>query len=537
MKIFLVPLVTNRTSSTAGDLKGDLDLNDMPYAASAGFDPAKKCLDGTRVEIIDEIFLWASSTEDNGKNVLLLTGFAGTGKSTIAHSVAHRFRALNRLGSMFCFDRAKPADRHPRNIFRTIARDLADLDVNWRKLLSPHVKTREARTTDSPVTQFNEFIWAPSQGLTSSQDALIVGTVLIIIDALDECAKWGERSVLIDILSARTADLPSNFRILITSRGEEDIEAAFRDKPHVHQLRTSDITSTDKDVEVFVRNRLQSLSGNAKLDMEDATKWLTRSAEGLFQWANTACRFIQGERGADPAEQLQKLKLVVSRQELLTELDALDKLYSNILFETFSMEKPEVQKRLKTVMGWVVAAREPLSKSSLRELGRLSGADPNGNAVDLIIPSLGSLLSGVDDEHLAVVPLHTSFRDFLQKHYCQDISHHHRELAIGTLQTMIDGLCFNICQLESSHIPNAAVVGLHERIKNSISIPLSYACRFWADHLDQVKYDAELTNKVRSVIMSDRVLYWLEVLSLIGSVPDARRLLNLAFQRLPVRLS
>lgn len=525
----------------------DINLNDMPYAAGAGFDPEKICLEGTRVEIIEKICMWASGIESGEKNVLLLTGFAGSGKSTIAHSVAERFRPLKRLASMFCFDRAMPADRHPGNIFRTIARDLADWDEEWKKLLSPHIQTREARTTNSPEIQFNEFILAPSQRLKSTErlpkspedppkdNLLAVGPVVIIIDALDESAGWGKRDTLLKILSAKTAELPSNFRILITARAEGDVVAAFRDQSHVHHLHMSEIKSTEKDIEVFVRNRLDNLRGNPGFD--DDVNWLTTSAERLFQWANTACRYIESQRGADPADQLRTLKQAVDRNKAPGHLNALDILYNSIVSETLNLEDQTVEERFRTVMGWILAAREPLSKSSLRELGQLSGADTNGNAVDLIVPLLGSLLSGVHDEHFAIVPLHTSFRDFLQENYCQDLLRPHSELAMGTLCTMLDRLCFNICHLESSHVPNTAVANLHERIKARIGAPLSYACRFWGDHLSKASYNDNLVRKVESVLMSDRILHWLEVLSLVGKVPDARPLLNSTLNWLPVSLS
>lgn len=541
-------LVFNRILHPVHHVVDDINLNDMPYAAGAGFDPEKICLEGTRVEIIEKICLWASGIESGEKNVLLLTGFAGAGKSTIAHSVAERFRPLKRLASMFCFDRAMPADRHPGNIFRTIARDLADLDEEWKKLLSPHIQTREARTTNSPEIQFNEFILAPSQRLKSTEslpkspedpptdNLLAVGPVVIIIDALDESAGWGKRDTLLKILSAKTAELPSNFRILITARAEEDIESAFRTKSHVHHLRMSDIESTDKDIANFVRNRLLKLKRNPKLDMDGAVKWLTQSAEKLFQWAYTACLFIE-ERGVDPVKELETLKRATSENKALEHLSNLDKLYSGILAETLKLERPGVRERFVTVIGWILAAREPLSMSSLRELGRLSGAEPNVDAVGLIIPHLGSLLSGVHDEDHAVVPLHTSFRDFLQRHYCQDLLRPHSELAMGTLRTMMDRLCFNICHLESSHVPNAAVGNLQERIKARIGDPLSYACRFWGDHLSKASYNAGLVRKVESVLMCDRILYWLEVLSLVGKVPDARPLLNSTLNWLPVSRS
>ena len=99
----------------------------MPYAEGAKYDPYKQCLGGTRQQIIEEITEWANSVDDPHR-ILLLTGVAGSGKSTIAHTVARLFDHLKRLGASFCFDRAQQAGRRLDWVFATIARDLADFD-------------------------------------------------------------------------------------------------------------------------------------------------------------------------------------------------------------------------------------------------------------------------------------------------------------------------------------------------------------------------------------------------------------------------
>src|SRR5436189_2214521 len=98
----------------------------MPYAAGAKFNSEKECLPGTRTKIINDITDWVNNPE--APRMCLLTGVAGSGKSSIANTLAHLFDELGRLGSSFCFDRSHAAERRPDNVFSTIARDLADLD-------------------------------------------------------------------------------------------------------------------------------------------------------------------------------------------------------------------------------------------------------------------------------------------------------------------------------------------------------------------------------------------------------------------------
>ena len=72
----------------------EIDLNDMRYAEGARYDARKGCLPGTRKEVIDEISNWVNNDSDDTPRIFFLTGFAGAGKSAIAHAVAHLFDGL-----------------------------------------------------------------------------------------------------------------------------------------------------------------------------------------------------------------------------------------------------------------------------------------------------------------------------------------------------------------------------------------------------------------------------------------------------------
>jgi NB-ARC domain len=78
----------------------------MPYAEGARYHFDGGCLEGTREEMIDKICKWVNRDDDHVPRMLLLSGVAGSGKSAIAHTVAHRFDQVGRLGSSFFFDRS-----------------------------------------------------------------------------------------------------------------------------------------------------------------------------------------------------------------------------------------------------------------------------------------------------------------------------------------------------------------------------------------------------------------------------------------------
>ena len=53
-------------------------------------------------------------------------------------------------------------------------------------------------------------------------------------------------------------------------------------------------------------------------------------------------------------------------------------------------------------------------------------------------------------------------------------------------------LKFNICELETSHLPNESIAGLFERIERAFTPNLNYAYRFWADHVDMFRDFADI---------------------------------------------
>src|SRR6185437_8809616 len=94
----------------------------------------KQCLAGTREDIIKEITDWVNS-DSSAKDVsriFFLCGQAGSGKSSIAHSIGHQFDQFRGLGSFFCFDRSKAVDRRHDTVLRSVAHDLGEWDKGFR---------------------------------------------------------------------------------------------------------------------------------------------------------------------------------------------------------------------------------------------------------------------------------------------------------------------------------------------------------------------------------------------------------------------
>ncbi|KAG6327235.1 hypothetical protein ID866_11853 [Astraeus odoratus] len=101
-----------------------------------------------------------------------------------------------------------------------------------------------------------------------------------------------------------------------------------------------------------------------------------------------------------------------------------------------------------------------------------------------------------------------------------EIGEIHLDLGFACVRVMEDGLCFNICKLENSYLLNSQVEDLDVRIQNYIPPHLGYACRFWIAHIEGIKFHYGLGKEVEA-FFKERVLFWMEVLSLLKTMNNA----------------
>jgi hypothetical protein len=216
----------------------------------------------------------------------------------------------------------------------------------------------------------------------------------------------------------------------------------------------------------------------------------------------------------------------------------LDELYTEVLEGYF--KKKETRVLFRSVVGQLITSIEPLTIRSLITLRHHASYDTrDGAAITGLLRRLGSLLSNVNssDDNLPIIPLHTSFRDFLTSKdksgdFYVDDRDAHDQLAHSCLNLLldpVDGLKFNICELETSYLANDDVEDLKTRVDQHIPPALLYACRFWDDHLKQTDFKTDLFRKVET-LFKEKFLFWLEALSLtrnIGLAPSAFATLNI----------
>jgi hypothetical protein len=481
------------------------------------------------VAFLEFIINWVNNPAS--ERGLVLFGQAGTGKSSIAHEIARLFDKMHRLTSSFVFLRREQSERKAYHFFTTLARDLADRYPSFKIALGKVVKDNTALRvgTRDYGTLFESLILAPLNGLH------IVGPILIVIDALDESGDTASKIGLHTFLAENIIRLPSNFRVVITSRPEHAIVSALVEAQSV-KIKYMDDTKLaadmHNDILTFFRQRLLSKEFGYHVEA------LAVKAEGLFQWAAVASQLILDPPARFYYSKERCIKHLLEPSTNRHGQDLLDELYKEVLEGYFTDQEARVL--FRSVVGQLTTSVEPLNIHSLISLRRHASCDDdNDAAVTGILSRLGSLLSNVNssDKNLPIIPLHTSFRDFLTSKdksgdFYVSVRDAHDQLTHSCLNLLLDpldGLKFNICNLETSYLANDDVEDLNARVDEHIPPALLYACRFWDDHLKHTDFRIDLFRKVET-FFKDKFLFWLETLSLtrvIGLAPSAFATLNM----------
>ena len=143
---------------------------------------------------------------------------------------------------------------------------------------------RDLGDSEDIGAQWNGLILEPLRRIS------LVGPVVVVIDAFDECSSADARSrhLLLKHLTESSAGLPSNLRILVTSRPEHDVmnvlDLAVTGYPHVSLVRLDDSREEAMlGVASYIRHKLAAPGREceAGLDNEDF-QLLTEKSEGLF---------------------------------------------------------------------------------------------------------------------------------------------------------------------------------------------------------------------------------------------------------------
>jgi hypothetical protein len=466
---------------------------------------------------------------DDERHIFWLRGWAGTGKSTIALTIAREYHSKDCLGASFFFSRGETDVSRAGMLVTSIAVQLAQWSKALRDLIHEAILNNAEIVSKSLRHQWKKLIIEP---LSKLEGGLVRKPLVIVIDALDECD--GEKDIqrVIQLLADAQVLRIVRIRVLLTSRPEKHVLHGFSKVPDSYpwEFVLQDIPKSvvDHDIFVFLEYELKEIgqewSINPNWPSEHDIKCLVSNASGLFIWAATACRIIrEGRQFAakrlstllqsgtsinEPEEQLSRIYIMV--------------LENSVGHDYKEQEREDLCRMLRQILGSIVILFSSLSVFSLARLLHMPKEE-----VDRTLKDLHSILDIPKDPSYLIRLHHPSFRDFLldkkrcsDPHFCVDEEKAHQALAHCCIQLMADiknGLREDICGLHSPGALASEVQG--NLIEQFLPVELQYACRYWVSHLQRSESRLYDEGQVH-LFLKQHLLHWLEALSLIGKTSE-----------------
>jgi hypothetical protein len=520
-----------------GNTEEKFVLDRLRFVDNAVFDSHEeehnaRCYQGTRVELLRQIDIWAS--DRGSETIFWLNGMAGTGKSTISRTVAQNFAEKGDLGASFFFRRGEGDRGRAGLLITTIAVQL----VQKFPSLAPHV--RSAIEADFMISrkalqqQFDTLILHPLGKIQI--DPPKSSNIVIVIDALDECDGEEDVRIIVRLLSQAERIASVQLKFFLTSRPELPIRLGFEDIRGKYKgliLHQVPEPVFKKDISAFLEHELAMIRDDFHKSVKSSRRQLPDNWPGpknvqilvemafpLFIFAATVCRFINDRRCGQPDQQLAKVLKYQTKSQAsklgATYLPVLDQL----LIGVTGSEKRDIVEKFKQVVGSIVVLASPLSATSLDQLLGV----PKGT-VDSGTDLLHSVLSIPSDSNYPIRLLHLSFRDFLvDTKRCEinpfwvDENQTHQMIANCCIRLMSSSLKQNICGLESPGILKTEVAS--SRVDQCLPPEVKYACLYWIQHLQKSSAQLDDHGKAHQFLQA-HLIHWLEALGWMGKTSEA----------------
>ena len=522
--------------------------------------PGPGSLGETRTDLLSDITTWFN--DYSAPNILWLYGAPGTGKTTISCSLIEALKRQQRCAGFFFFGQGKYT---PSELGRTLAYKIARFHPAIESEIYGTVANRTADELDLDDVQvtFSELVYGP---LKKTKMSISSREPVLLIDALDQCRRDQHNSweTLLNTL-LQWSSLPPHCKLIITSQPQSDIVKAFggREIHRMELLAGDDVdpaSDTYWDVYAYLYNRFADMRRKDKSISEDWPNYdaiikLVDHTKGFFKWAAVAIDSIQA--AGDKKKQLA----AIIESGTATKLDNFDKYLEKVLqsifeggsFDSFEGNSDTSETSSDTsenhssdvfrdTIGMNAFSKQPLTITDIEQFLQGHSKSASRVIIEDVCYRLLPIIS-IEDEKKAIKIRHKAYKYYLTdpkrcapKFYI-DRGKVHKKMTISCLKIMQQALKFNICGLELSYRMNNNVDGKNALIKKCIPSSLAYACQYWVDHLRGIasteKSNDEVIDLLR-IFFKSRLLYWLEVLSLLSRSDIASKSLSVAAEWLEV---
>jgi hypothetical protein len=249
--------------------------------------------------------------------------------------------------------------------------------------------------------------------------------IVVLIDALDELRYHPGQDNILQWL-ASCPELPSNVRVVLTSRPDDEMLSRFR-RSQERWLREAAIDPRSERVQGDLRRYVTGFSAQDSVkdalvgqdvDASDFAARFVAKAEGNFQYVAALFRGIEQAIAGGEQEQLHQL---LSGADLPAGLEQLYAFFLTLIRDSVADQKIEIEGEdsldvtylpaweglYQPVLGVLAVAREPLADGQIASLGSIQAEDR------WLQGALGRLGQFLEQEGKRYRLYHSSFPEFL----------------------------------------------------------------------------------------------------------------------------
>ncbi|TFK20658.1 hypothetical protein FA15DRAFT_673290 [Coprinopsis marcescibilis] len=523
--------VYNTTNGNSEDVSSEIKaaIQRLPNPEGCSWDVDEGCLPGTRQAHIEEIKTWVSNLSEGSAKIHVLADGAGSGKTALAHTICHHLHKQGHLVAGFFFSQKNAAQATTSGMMATLIRGLCAINGEVQHQIGEILLADTTLSTAPFSRQLDEIVLPVCKYLPTDRP------LVIVLDSLDE----GFDAKILKFLRNTVPALPSNFRIIVTTRPEPRIMDDLENKPHVQfSIHPLVGETTHGDVRALIETQFSEMSDFDSVAPELVDKFVAKT-EGVFLWATTVLNHLKNSY--DPVEELTEI-LGSKSHHWEASSDAnqkLDDLYTHILSK-LPWTDLRFAKMFRTVMGAVVTLQESLTPDALALLYKPDGVTLPG--IMKLGGHISPLLRGFKpkDPSKPIRLLHWSIQEFITtrapdgKPYRVDQAEHHTKLSQLALLTVQKDLnldkvpTLGFLEHDRWVLADAMAFCLPRINSASAPEPLRYSCVFLDAHIRKALMDEPLLVLLRETLsVKSREL--LEYTLSLGPAIDLPFLFDLAF--------
>ncbi|KAL5510901.1 hypothetical protein ACEPAG_4658 [Sanghuangporus baumii] len=497
-----------------------MHLDKLHPVPQSFYDTKKSCFEGTREEILQTIQRW--STSESG--LFWLHGVEGSGKTAIAYTMAELLDEQNRLAGCFFCDGDDAACRRPANIIPTIAYQLAKVHEDYCDIVLSVLRGPDERKIHTSLDQqlillFRRPLESLSRCLSPERLPPMHKPLIVVLDSPEKCANSdSEWCHLVHHLQSISRIVPW-LKVFISSRNPLKLDLLSGSVNNYQELDISDpFVDMQRDLRVladFLEYRVErgssSMEGHHIMEYKaiSLSNWIRVTLHRSSTWMSSFTLTIPSDStGHSRMDEIFRSAMVIGgcKEESL----------------------PIVRDVLVVVS--FLASSRPTTEQVLPFI-HLIRKNITLDVLDTTIASLSPILLRARDAGIRIVLPPAEFLDFISDmqrsgHLWMDVRALSHKFAQLCFDTMHSGLRFNICGFETaSRLAGSNVDDLECRIKANISGILRCSSLSWMDFIVASEDCRDFHDSVSRFLNSEKKLYWLEVLSLIGEFQAGKKIL------------